>query len=500
MHSLAWRRSILLPVVLSVAALAPVLMACHRDTGSTQLTSAAASASPSAASRRAPIPDTDITQAIRRHMQEDQALRSEQVQVGVSDGICTLSGSVGNLLAKERALRVAESIRGVRSVIDNVDVAPVARTDQQIESDVTRELKRDVATRPYAVGATAKDGKVTLSGSADSWQQKTLFADVAKTVRGVKAIDSQISVHYATERSDAEIAADVKHRVANDVWLDGSAIGVTVTGHTVSVSGVVRSVAEKSRARSDAWTLGVDRVDDSGLVVDWLAHDDQRRTIDYAFRTDDAIAQAVRDAFRLDARLKTLEPKVAVQGGVVTLSGTVDSPMARRAAANDAKDTLGVWSVRDQTLVQPAGRPTDADIERGVKRALAEDLLLPDASSIHPSTAKGKVVLEGKVTSGFARFDAIADAASIPGVAEVVDDLSVTRSPAELKANIEDRLFWDPMVERDRVAVAVAPDGVATLTGTLDSWSEVRAATDDALWGGAKRVVNELALKKRATH
>ncbi len=156
----------------------------------------------------------------------------------MSDGICTLQGSVGNLLAKERALRVAETIRGVRSVIDNVDLSPVARTDQQLQSDVTRELKRDSATRPYAIGVTAKDGKVALTGSADSWQQKTLFTEVAKTVKGVKAIDNQIAIHYAMERTDAEVANDVKHRIANDVWLDGSSILIPI-------------LAERSRARSD---------------------------------------------------------------------------------------------------------------------------------------------------------------------------------------------------------------------------------------------------------
>jgi osmotically-inducible protein OsmY len=35
-------------------------------------------------------------------------------------------------------------------------------------------------------------------------------------------------------------------------------------------------------------------------------------------------------------------------------------------------------------------------------------------------------------------------------------------------------------------------DGVATLTGTVDSWAERRAATDNAYEGGAVWVENEL--------
>jgi osmotically-inducible protein OsmY len=148
--------------------------------------------------------------------------------------------------------------------------------------------------------------------------------------------------------------------------------------------------------------------------------------------------------------------------------------------------------------VEPAGKPADADINRAVKRALADDPLLPSAGSIRASTAKGKVVLDGKLKSGIERLDALEDAASIPGVVEIVDRMKVERSPQDVKADIDDRLYWDAAVQRDRVQVAVAPDGVATLTGTLDSWSEIRAAVDDATRGGATRVVNLLELKKPA--
>ncbi len=146
--------------------------------------------------------------------------------------------------------------------------------------------------------------------------------------------------------------------------------------------------------------------------------------------------------------------------------------------------------------MQPSGKPTDADIERGVKRALSEDPYLPEGKTIEASSAKGKVALKGTVSSGLARFDAVEDAANIPGVAEIDDGLVVKRPPSEIKAAIEDRLLWDPMVERERVTVAVGTDGVATLTGTLDASSEIKAAADDALRGGATQVVNVLKLKK----
>ncbi len=493
------RRSFVVPVLLVGAGFTPALMACHRDTGTAQLTSAS-SATPAPTAKRMPIPDPDIAQAITRHLKEDSAVRSERIRVSVKDGICTLEGSVGNLLAKERALRVAETLKGVRSVIDRIEVQPVVRTDDQLRGDVIRELQQDKLTSTHPITVAAKDGKVTLTGIAASWPEKGFFTQVAKTVKGVKAIDNQVAVKYPLVPSETQIAADLKHRLANDVWLDGNVITATVTGHTVHLKGVVGSVAEKARARSDGWLAGVDFVDDDGVVVDWAARDDQRHVIAYAFRPDAEVAQAVRDAFKLDPRLTTLEPQVAVHNGIVELTGAVDSAKSRRAAELDAKDTVGVSDVHDAAIVQPAGRPTDADIDRGVKRALAEDLLLPDTTALRASTSKGKVVLKGEVKSGFERFDAIADIASIPGVSEIVDETTLKRSPQDVKADIDDRLYWDATVERDRVKVAVAPDGVATLSGTLDSWSEIRAAVEDATLAGATRVVNVLELKKPAGH
>ena len=371
----------------------------------------------------------------------------------------------------------------------------VARTDAQLKSDVTSALQRDIATRPFAIGVSVKDGDVTLSGTTDSWQQKSLFADVAKTVNGVKALENSIGVHYAATRSESEVATDVRRRIANDVWLDGNVLGVTATGHTVHLMGVVGSVGQKSRAHTDAGVVGVEAVDDGGIVVDWSLRNDQRHITDYPLRSDAEITQAVRDAFHLDARLKAQEPQVAAHSGVVLLYGTVSDASARRSAEADARDTLGVWDVRNEVLSQPLGKVTDADIERGVKRVLCADLFLPEGKAIEVSSVERKVTLKGAVPSDFARFDAIEHVAAIPGVAEIEDGLVVKLTPSAIKASIEDRLSWDPRVDRALVTVVVGTDGVATLTGTLDAWSEIKAAADDAMRGGATRVVNALKLK-----
>jgi len=252
----------------------------------------------------------------------------------------------------------------------------------------------------------------------------------------------------------------------------------------------------KLRANADAWVAGVDSVDDDGVLVDWAARDEQRRVLDVPYRTDCQVALAVRDAFSYDPRLKAAEPEVVVDGCVATLSGNVHGAFARRAAESDAKNTLGVCEVHDQALAPPLrSPPTDADIERAAKFALLGDHFLPSPGSIRVSASKGTVTLTGSVESGLERLDAEGVVGRVPGVAGVDNQLAVTRTPTDVKAALEDYLYWDAMVRPNRVSIAVAADGTATLTGSLDSWGETRAATHDAMRAGASRVVNLLKVK-----
>jgi len=55
----------------------------------------------------------------------------------------------------------------------------------------------------------------------------------------------------------------------------------------------------------------------------------------------------------------------------------------------------------------------------------------------------------------------------------------------------EDEFFWSPFVDGDDITVQME-DGVAELTGTVDTWSEREAAEENARQGGAVIVDNDL--------
>jgi len=66
------------------------------------------------------ITDYGITSAVEDALILESDVFSNDVDVNTSQGIVTLSGSVDNLLSKDRAVKIAETIWGVRGVIDRI--------------------------------------------------------------------------------------------------------------------------------------------------------------------------------------------------------------------------------------------------------------------------------------------------------------------------------------------------------------------------------------------
>jgi osmotically-inducible protein OsmY len=102
----------------------------------------------------------------------------------------------------------------------------------------------------------------------------------------------------------------------------------------------------------------------------------------------------------------------------------------------------------------------------------------------------------GQVDNDAEIGQALLTTAKVKGVVDVKNRLSVGEgwgwsADYDIKDAIEDELWWSPFIDEDHVQVEVL-NGIAILTGTVDSWWEKRVATDNAFEGGAKSVRNYL--------
>jgi osmotically-inducible protein OsmY len=157
------------------------------------------------------ITDLMITDAVEDEMTLDSFVPLANIDIFAQDGIVTLSGSVDSLLKKRRAARIAETVRGVRSVVNQIIVTPpVLRTDADIRQDVVDALLSDPVTESYEIDVSVRSNKVTLTGVVDSWQERKLSETVASAVRGVAAVANNIAVDYASERPEHAILTEIE--------------------------------------------------------------------------------------------------------------------------------------------------------------------------------------------------------------------------------------------------------------------------------------------------
>lgn len=468
--------------------------------------------------------DTDITLALMDALTYDPGVSGYLVDVETDNGIVSLGGSTTNLLAKRRAARLAETVKGVRAVVNNIRVKSLDRPDMEVRDDVIDALAANPATDSWEVEVGVSDGTVELTGTVNSWYEKQLAAKVARSVRGVMQVDNEIALEYDQDRPDAEIANEIREKLRWDALVDDALITVQVDNNHVTLEGTVGSAAEKRYAISDAWVSNVESVNADDLeVADW-ARDERFRTDKYVPKSDKEVADAVDDALFYDPRVASFHVDVAVDNGVVTLSGVVDNLKAKRAASQVAKNTVGVWTVENRVKVRPSEPMTDAMVATEVREALLRDPFV-NRYDVDVSVDNGIVYLSGEVDTFFEKAQADDVVAQVNGVVAVANNLDVrdqgdiltydpyvdywwwypidydwytfpndrysVLSDWEIKEEIENEFFWNPFVDSEEITVTV-DDGVATLSGTVDTWSERIEATANALEGGAVHVDNNL--------
>ena len=144
---------------------------------------------------------------------------------------------------------------------------------------------------------------------------------------------------------------------------------------------------------------------------------------------DMSIATRLKSAFAADPLTDAIDIDIEVDRDKVQLNGFVDSEEERARAEEIARTTKGVASVTNNLQLQPHDRTAgeyvdDKILVTKVKSALAGD---PVAHSlkIDVEVDHGIVSLGGHVDSDVEREAALAAAASVEGVKEVIDNMDV---------------------------------------------------------------------------
>ena len=462
------------------------------------------------------ITDQEISDAVYEELIVQVSVPAHNIDVNTEDGIVKLSGSTDNILAKEKAEDIALSVREVKGVINLIDVDPVFKPDDSLKIDINNAIILDPAVDIYELDVQVDTGYVKLQGNVDSWQEKKLAEEVVKSVSGVEGVENNISFEVEENRDDFEIKAEIERILRSDVRIDDGLIGVEVEDGVVILTGMVGSGYEKERAIADSWVAGVNDVNAEDLEIDRWARDNDLRLDKYILKSDEQILLAIQDAFQYDPRIDENKPEVVVNDGFITLNGTVSNLRAKRAAGEVVKSIVGVVKVKNQIKVRPEKEKPDESLVSDVRTTLKRDPYI-EKYEISVVVVNQKVFLNGEVDSFFEKSRAEKVVSAIEGVVDVENELQVEnpekyefypewtapfpeynryteKQDKEIKEDVRDQLWWSPYVNEDEISIEVE-DGIVILEGEVDTWSEWRAAMNNAMEAGALGVENKLEVK-----
>jgi osmotically-inducible protein OsmY len=214
-------------------------------------------------------------------------------------------------------------------------------------------------------------------------------------------------------------------------------------------------------------------------------------------KTDSELKKDVLNELLWDPLVPEARVGVGVTGGVVTLTGHLDS-YAEKVATKRAVDRVsGVGAIAVELDVIPVGihKRSDTEIAAAIEHALGWSTSVPP-NRVKVSVEKGWVTLKGELDWHFQRRAVENIIRPLKGVVGITDNIHLKELavPANLTHRIEDALTRQAAREAKRIEISV--DGsVVTLHGKVHSWAE-RNAAEGATWSapGVTRVNNELTI------
>lgn len=197
--------------------------------------------------------DEEIKRNVDIELQWNPELDATDIATKVINGAVTLSGFACNFAEKHQAEMTAKRVAGVVALANDLAVRP-KDADRLSDPEIAREaviaLKTALPVSWQEVKIMVHDGRVVLEGTVEWDFLRQRAAGAIRYLRGVLDVRNSIKVKPAVVASD--IKGDIEEAFKRNAIIDAKQVKVHVAGPQVTLTGEVRSWAERDQAYKTA--------------------------------------------------------------------------------------------------------------------------------------------------------------------------------------------------------------------------------------------------------